>query len=142
MKAYLEDVSTVGWIASKLPQTTFHNTRDVLSLYFEDSVIEKHNLHNISPEIKEALLKWFYENQDPDTGLWGPKSKSGKLRKKDVSNTKSILETFVNYDGKDIYDSYKLRYKDKLADSMLEEFDELINNLPEDDELDEWHEWN
>lgn len=142
MKAYLDDVSTVGWIASKFPQTTFHNARDVLSLYFEDSVIEKHILYDISPEVKKALLEWFYENQDPETGLWGPKAKSGKLRKKDISNTRSILETFVNDGGKDIYDSFRLRYKDKLVSSMIEGFDELINNLPEDDELDEWHEWN
>jgi hypothetical protein len=95
MKAYLDDVSTVGWIASKFPQTTFHNARDVLSLFYEDNTVEKHSLYNVSPEIKQVLLQWFYDNQDPETGFWGPRSKSGKLMKKDVSNTISIMKAFV-----------------------------------------------
>jgi hypothetical protein len=139
LNAYLDDVSTVGWIAAKFPQTTFHNARDVLSLFHEDNTVEKYNLYNVSPEIKQALLQWFYNNQDPETGLWGPKSKSGKLMKKDVMNTVSIVKVFVDEEGKNIYESFPLRYKDELSKSILEELSEPI---PEDDELDEWHEWN
>ena len=139
LKVYLDDVSTVGWIASKFPQTTFHNARDVLSLYHEDNTVEKHNLYNVSPELKQALLQWFYENQDPETGLWGPKSKRGKLIKKDVSNTISILKVFVDEEGKNIYEAFPLRYKDQLSQTILEE---LSKPIPQDDELDEWHEWN
>jgi len=98
--AYLDDVSTIGWIASKLPQTSFHNARDILSLakdnisYNEDDadlVIEKYNLYHFYPEWKRTMLEWFYKNQDPETGLWGPKSKNGKLLKKDLNNTASII---------------------------------------------------
>lgn len=139
MKAYLDDVSTVGWIASKLPQTTFHNARDVLSLFYEDRVVDKYNLYQTSPGVREALVQWFYDNQDPETGLWGPKSKSGKLRRKDVMNTVSIMEKFVDEEGKNIDPAYPLRYKDQLSRSILEK---LATPVPDDDEFDEWHEWN
>lgn len=139
LKAYLDDVSTIGWIASKFPQTTFHNARDVLSLFQEVNTVEKYKLYDVSPEVNRALLQWFYDNQDSETGLWGPKSKSGKLMKKDVMNSASIMKVFVNEDGKNIYESFPLRYKDKLADAVL---DELFEPTPDDADLDEWHEWN
>lgn len=139
LRAYLDDVSTVGWLASKFPQTTFHNARDVLSLYHEDATVEKHHLYNVTPEIKEALLKWFYEKEDPGTGLWGPRSKSGKLMKKDVMNSVSIMKVFIDEEGKNIHEEYPLKYKDKLAGSILEG---LSEPTPDYDELQDWHEWN
>lgn len=139
MKAYLDDVSTVGWVAAKLPQTSFHFARDILSLFYEDNTVIKRSLYQVSPETKKAILQWFYENQDPMTGLWGPKSKNGKLLKKDTSNTVSIMKVFVDEEGNNIYASFPLRYKDELSTSILEE---LSQPIPEDDELDEWHEWN
>lgn len=138
MKAYLDNVSTVGWIGAKFPQTSFHFARDILSLFYEDNTVAKYNLYNISPETKEALLQWFYENQDLETGLWGPKSKSGKLLKKDTSNTVSIMKVFVDDEGNNVYKSFPLRYKDELTRSILEE---LAKPVPPDDQLDEWHEW-
>lgn len=139
IKAYLDDVSTVGWIASKFPQTSFHNARDVLSLYYEDATVEKYHLYNVSPQAKEALLQWFYDNQDSETGLWGPKSKSGRLMKKDLSNTISIMKAFVDENGKNIHESFPLRYKNELSKTILEE---LNKPLPKDNEFDKWHEWN
>lgn len=139
LMAYFNDVSTVGWIASKFPQTTFHNARDVLSLIFENSVIEKHNLYHITPELKEAILQWFYDWQDPETGLWGPKSVKGKLMKRDLNNTASIMKSFVDRDGNNIYKEYPLRYKDELCNSFL---DEAFKSVPGDDNPEEWHEWN
>jgi hypothetical protein len=32
LSAFLDDVSTVGWLAARLPQTTFHFMRGGLSL--------------------------------------------------------------------------------------------------------------
>lgn len=140
LNAYLNDVSTVGWIALKFPQTSFHNARDLLSLFHEESVIEKHNLYNASPEWKKSLLQWFYDNQDPETGLWGPKSKSGKLLKRDAMNSASIIRAFVDENGNNLHEEFPLRYQNELANSILEE--SFFEQLPEDDELDEWHEWN
>jgi hypothetical protein len=137
--AYLNDVSTVGWIASKFPQTSFHFARDILGMQYEGDIIEKHNLYQFSPEWKQALIRWFYDNQDPETGLWGPKSKSGKLVKKDLSNTSSIIKAFVDENGKSVHAALPLRYQNELAQTIL---DDLFKPVPSDDELDEWHEWN
>ena len=138
LNAYLDDVSTVGWIALKFPQTSFHNARDLFSLFHEDNTVEKHKLYDVTPEWKKELLKWFYDNQDPATGLWGPKSKSGKLVKKDTMNSASIMKAFVDEEGNNIHEDFPLRYKDELAKSFLEG---SFYTLPEDNELDEWHEW-
>lgn len=139
LKKYLDDLSTVGWIGSKLPQTPFHFTRCLLSLFHEDDVVEKYHLYEVSPEWKRALLQWFYDNQDPQTGLWGPKGKNGKLRKKDTMNTSSILKAFVDEEGRTIHADMPLRYRDQLARSCLEK---ALGPIPKDDEFDEWHEWN
>jgi len=139
MKAYLDEVATVGWIAAKFPQTSFHFARDMLSLFYEENTVGKYHLYNLTPETSKTVLQWFYENQDPKTGLWGPKSKNGKLQKIDTSNTVSILKVFVKEDGRDIYAEFPLRYQDELSASILQE---LAKPVPQDDDLDEWHEWN
>lgn len=148
LTATLNDWSTVGRIASKFPQTSFHSARDILSLardninYNEDEVdllIQKYNLYSFSPEWRIAMLKWFYDNQDPETGLWGPKSKDGKLLKKDINNASSILQAFVDENGNNIHKSFPIRYQNQLFASVLAE---LSKPLPGNDKLDEWHDWN
>ena len=138
LRAYLDDVATVGWIGLKFPQTSFHFTRCLLSLFHEDSVVVMHGLYKVSPEWDRALLRWFYDTQDPETGVWGPRSKDGKLVKKDTQNTSSILKAFVDGDGKDLYKDFPLRYKNELLRTIIEE----IDPVPKDDALPEWHEWN
>lgn len=143
----LEDWSTVGWLALKFQQTSFHNVRDISSLardrniYGEDagSIIQKHNLYNFSQEWKDSMLQWFYDYQDPETGTWGPKSKGGKLLKKDLSNTAPILKNFVDENGTNIHAKFPLRYQNELTNTILGE--SYFEHLPKDDELDEWHEW-
>ena len=138
MKRYLDDVSTVGWIGTKFPQNTFHFARCMLSLFFEDPIVEKYNLYPVTPELKTAMIKWFYDRQDPETGLWGPRYSDGTLAKKDTSNSAVIIKAFVDNNGKDLHAEFPLRYRDQLAKSMLDE----INPVPSDNDLDEWHEWN
>lgn len=143
----LEDWSTVGWLALRFPQTSFHNVRDISSLardrdsYGEESVsmIEKYNLYDFSPEWKDSMLQWIYDYQDPETGTWGPKSKDGKLLKKDLSNTAPILKNFVDENGNNIHAKFPLRYQNELTNTILGE--SYFEHLPKDDELDEWHEW-
>lgn len=139
LKEYLDDVSTVGWIGSRFPQTSFHFARDLLSLIHEDDVIAKYKLYPFSYEWQKCLIKWFYDSQDPKTGLWGPKSKNGKLRKLDTMNTASILRTFVDRDGNDIFMEFPLRYRNELAQTI---FSIDLIALPDDDDTDDWHEWN
>lgn len=143
----LEDWSTVGWLARRFPQTSFHNVRDISSLardrnnYGEENVsmVEKYDLYDFSPEWKDTMLQWLYDYQDPGTGTWGPKSKDGKLLKIDLSNTGPILKNFVDENGNNIHTKFPLRYQNELANTILGE--SYFAHLPENDELDEWHEW-
>ncbi len=139
LTAFLDDVSQVGWIANKFPQTTYVFARSLLSYCNGEGVIGKNHLYDFSPEFKKTLLQWFYQNQDSETGFWGPKSKNGKhLLRNDLNNTASIIKTFVDANGNDIYQEFPLRYKDKMFQTALEVMSEP---MPADDELDEWHEW-
>jgi hypothetical protein len=139
LKAFLDDVANVGWIASKLPQTSFHFARDLLNYCEEDNVFEKFNLYRFSPEWKMTLLEWFHDNQDPETGFWGPRSRSsGRLVKLDLNNTASIVKAFVHRNGEVIHASLPLRYKSEMFATTLHVMSEPV---PADDELDEWHEW-
>ncbi len=139
LKIYLDDIANVGWLASQFPQTSFHFTRCLLSLFYEDTVVEKYQLYKVSPQWKKALLQWFYENQDPQTGLWGPRSKNGKLRKMDSMNSASILKAFIDSEGRNLHKEFPLRYREQLAQSCLKK---SFDPIPKDEKLDEWHEWN
>ena len=139
LKAFLDDVSNVGWIAAKFPQTTFVFARSLLSYCNGEGVMEINGLYRFSPEWKQALLQWFYDNQDSVTGFWGPKArKNGRLLKTDLTNTASIIKAFVDRDGKDIYASFPLRHKNEMFATALQVMSEPV---PDDADLDEWHEW-
>jgi hypothetical protein len=138
--AFLEDVSYVGWIGSMFPQTSYVFGRSLLNYWNGEGAIGKHNLYSFSPEYKVALLRWFYNNQDSITGFWGPKSrKDGKLWKLDLTNTASIIKTFVDENGNNIHEAFPLKYSNKLFATTLKV---LSVPVPADDELDELHEWN
>jgi len=139
LTAYLDDVSTVGWITSKFPQTSFAFARELLEGHcVERGILERNNLYAFSAEWKHAMLQWFHAYQDPETGLWGPKSRGGKLLKLDLNNTASIVKAFVDRNGNDIYPSLPLRYKPQLFASALKVMSEP---LPAEGDLHEWHEW-
>ena len=141
LKAFLNDISYVGWIASKFPQTTFHFARNILDCANQDNILERNNLYRFSPEWKYAMLTWMYNFQDSTTGMWGPKSKStGRLLKNDLNNTASVLKAYRDYDGNDLYDDFPLRYTDKLFSNSLKILSEPYP--ANEDELDEIHEWN
>ncbi len=135
---YLNDISTISWPAYKLTQTTFHHARDILSLANENDVITRNKLFTPTSELKQILLQWFYDAQDPETGLWGPKSKKGKLLKMDLSNTSSILKAFINAKGEYIHPQFPVHYQDKIFASV---FKVVSEGTPQSDDLDLWHEW-
>lgn len=137
--AFLDDVSRVGWIASRFPQTSFHFARDLLHYATEDNVLERNQLYAFSAEWKHAILQWFYNNQDPATGLWGPKSRySGKLVKLDPHNSASIVKAFVDRQGNDIHPCFPLRYRSQMFATTLSV---MSRRPPAVEELDAWHEW-
>lgn len=140
LQSYLNDISYMNWIGAKFPQTTFHFARDMLSNARPDNVIERNYLYSFSPQWKYTMLKWMYDFQDTETGLWGSKDKkTNKLLKHDISNTYSIVKKYKNTNGNDIYEDFPLRYQDKLFKFSLEQ---LKEPLPDEDELSSIHEWN
>lgn len=141
LKAFLNDISYVGWIVSKFPQTTFHFARNILDCTKPDNTLERNNLYSFSPEWKHAMLKWMYDFQDSASGMWGPKNKNtGELLKYDLNNTASILKAYRDNEGNDLYDDFPLRYTDKLFSNSLKILSEPYPD--NEDELDEIHEWN
>jgi hypothetical protein len=140
LKVFMEDVSYVGWLASKFPQTSFLFARNIFDEAIPGSTLERTNLYRFSPEWNHAMLRWMYDFQDTTTGLWGPKNRrTNKLTKYDLNNTASILKAFRDNDGNDLHKEYPLKYQDRLFKSALEQ---LSESFPDEDDLDEIHEWN
>jgi len=139
LTAYLDDLANIGWLAAKLPESSFHMVRDLAGYSRDDDIVNKYHLYTFSPEWKQALLKWLYDNQDPQTGFWGPRSRfSGKLLKLDLHNTGSIVKAFVDNNGNDRHVLFPLRYKDKMfANTLLV----MAEPPPDISDLDEWHGW-
>jgi len=141
LTAFLNDISYVGWIASKFPQTTFHFARNILDCSKPGNTLERNNLYTFSPEWKHTMLKWMYDFQDSTSGMWGPKNKdTGKLLKYDLNNTASILKAYRDNDGNNLYADFPLRYTDKLFSTSLKILSEPYP--ADEEELDEIHEWN
>jgi len=138
--SFLDDVSYIGWIGSKFPQTSYTFARSLLNSWNAEGVIVKNNLYSFTPEFKAALLTWFYNNQDSTTGFWGPKSRNnGQLLNLDLTNTASIIKTYVDRNGNDIYEDFPLKHGHKFIESTLKV---LSRPVPADGEMVELHEWN
>lgn len=134
LKAYLDDLSSVGWIASRLPKTP--NILAFEIAYYND--IESNGLYTFSHEWKKALLEWFYENQDRQTGYWGPRSRSSGylLNSGDLAPSCHIARLFVDDRGNDRHPGFPLRYKDEMFATTLRK---LSEPMPED--LADQHDW-
>ncbi len=100
LNAFLNDISYVGWIASKFPQTSFHFARNILDCTEQGNTLERNNLYSFFSEWKHAMLKLMYDFQDSTSGMWGPKVKEQViLLKYDLNNTASILKAFRDRQG-------------------------------------------
>jgi len=112
---------------------------DLVAYSRSDNVLERNGLYAFSPEWKRALLGWFHENQDPETGFWGPRSRwTGKLLKVDMNNTASIIQAFVDRSGNARHPEYPSRYADRMIGTTLTL---LSRPMPADDAEDELHAW-
>ena len=137
---FLDDVSYLGPLGARFPETTFVFARSLLSSFNDEGVIARNNLYSFPDNYKTALLEWFYANQDSATGYWGPRSrKNGKLLKIDLNNTASIIKAFIDKDGNNIDEAFPLKHKDKIFETTLAL---LKSPPPADDELQELHAWN
>ncbi len=138
--AHLNDISYIGRRASHYPQTSFHFARNILDATEPGSILETYHLYSFSPEWKHTMLKWMYDFQDAESGMWGPKNKrTHKICKYDLNNTKSIVKIFRDKHGNNRYEEFPLQYGDKLFKSSLEQ---LSESYPDEDDLAEIHEWN
>lgn len=136
LKALLNDLSSVGWLGSKLPKTNYM----MASCYHSFKELERINLYNFTPEWKQALLEWFYNNQDSKTGYWGPRlnSTGELLHEGDLSPTYKLVTLFVDEQGKNLHPAFPLRYKDEM---LLTTLHKLSEPVPEDANMAEIHEW-
>ncbi|MEN6326474.1 MAG: hypothetical protein ABFD18_09780 [Syntrophomonas sp.] len=136
LKAVLDDLSTVGWIASKLPKTNYM----MASCYRSYDLLERNQLYAFSPEWKHELLRWFYTNQDSRTGYWGPRLRySGELLNEgELSPTYKIVSMFKDKQGNDIYPQFPLSYQGRILKTTLQK---INDPMPDDFNTEEVHEW-
>lgn len=139
LKVFLDDVVYVSWISMKFPQTSYVFAKSILSYVNGEGVMEKNGLYKFSDEWKQSLLEWFYNNQDQETGFWGPRSKGDhKLLKKDLTNTASVIKTLVDKNGDNIYEDFPLRYGSQMFKTTLEI---MAEPTPDISDPEQWHEW-
>lgn len=139
LERYMDELGNIGWLASKQPESSFHLNRDLLQYGEGRSAIERNGLHAFSPAWRRTVLRWFHENQDPETGYWGPRRRgSGKLVKFDLHNTGSIARSFIDTAGNDIHPEFPLRHRDRMFATTLKVMSEP---RPDASDEHEWHGW-
>jgi hypothetical protein len=136
LKELLDDLSSVGWLGSKLPKTNYM----MASCYHNYDELERNKLYTFSPEWKQALLQWFYDNQDSKTGYWGPRLRNtGELLNEgDLSPTYKIVQLYEDEQGNNLHSDFPLRYKDEMMATTLRK---LSEPMPDAADLAEVHEW-
>ncbi len=135
LKAFLDDLSNVGWIGAKF-RTPYIEVAELAESIPGD--IERLGLYTFSPEWKQAMMQWFYDNQDSKTGYWGPKLRRSRalLDSGDLEATEKITKLFVDYQGNNLHSEFPLRYKDEMFKSTLHK---LAEPMPGD--LASVHKW-
>ncbi len=130
----MDDAGSVGWIGArfKAPYVSLIELRDLME---QD---ERLHVYGFRDDVKLAFHQWFYDHQDPDTGLWGPLDRaSGKvLGGGDVGDSGKVIKMFVDNEGNDLLPQFPLRYVDRIFASSLEQLAEPIPTR-----LDELHRW-
>lgn len=134
LRRMMDDAGSVGWIGArfKAPYVSLIELRDLME---QD---ERLHIYGFRDDVKLAFHQWFYDHQDPDTGLWGPLDRaSGKvLGGGDVGDSGKVIKMFVDNDGNDILPQFPLRYVDRIFASSLKQLAEPIPTR-----LDELHRW-
>ncbi|MAM08856.1 MAG: hypothetical protein CML23_00020 [Rhizobiaceae bacterium] len=117
LRAMLDDVSRVGWIGRKI-KPTFVSAIELQDLIEQD---ERLGIYGFSDEWKHAFYRWFYDNQNPDTGLWGPRDRSTgeMIDGGDIGDSGKIIKMFVDADGNNIHPDMPLRYTDRIFASAI-----------------------
>lgn len=134
LERMMDDAGSVGWIGArfKAPYVSLIELHDLME---QD---ERLHVYGFRDDVKLAFHRWFYDHQDPETGLWGPLDRaSGKvLDGGDVGDSGKVIKMFVDNDGNDILPQFPLRYVDRIFASSL---DQLAEPIPT--RLDDLHRW-
>ncbi|MGV0875571.1 hypothetical protein V6767_00335 [Martelella sp. FLE1502] len=117
LTAMLDDVSRVGWIGRKI-KPAFVSAIELQDLIEQD---ERLGIYGFSDEWKHAFYQWFYDNQNPKTGLWGPRDRSTgeMIGGGDIGDSGKIIKMFVDSDGNNIHPDMPLRYTDRIFASAI-----------------------
>ncbi|WP_370322793.1 hypothetical protein [Oricola sp.] len=134
MTATLDDAGLVGFVGTKL-KPLFVSSIELNDLLEQ---CERLAIYPFPAEARMAFLHWFYNNQDPETGLWGPRDRaSGKIIDGgDIGDSGKVIKIFVDSDGNNVHPEFPLRYADRIFASSIER---LSTPLPS--RLDQMHRW-
>ncbi|MCF8501057.1 MAG: hypothetical protein K9H11_11380 [Rhodospirillum sp.] len=133
--AMLDDVSRVGWIGARF-KPPFVSAIELNDLIGQD---EHLGIHGFTDAWKHAFYQWFYDNQNPDTGLWGARDRASgaMLGGGDVGDSGKIIKMFVDNEGNDLRpDEFPLRHVDRIFATSM---DQLADPMPA--RPDEQHRW-
>lgn len=133
--AMLDDVSHVGLIGARF-KPPFVSAIELNDLIEQD---EHLGIYGFSDEWKHAFYQWFYDNQNPDTGLWGARDRaSGEmLGGGDVGDSGKIIKMFIDNEGNDIRpNEFPLRYVDRIFTTSMDQLADPMPTRP--DELHRW----
>lgn len=134
LEAMLDDVSRVGWVG-RLIKPAFVSAIELQDLIEQD---ERLGFYGFSEDWKHAFYQWFYDNQDPETGLWGPRDRytGAMLGGGDIGDSGKIIKMFVDTNGNNIHADMPLRYTDRIFASAISRLSTPIPEAP--DRLHRW----
>ena len=133
--AMLDDVSHVGWIGAHF-KPPFVSAIELNDLIGQD---EHLGIYGFTDAWKHAFYQWFYDNQNPDTGLWGARDRAtgAMLGGGDVGDSGKIIKMFVDIEGNDIRpDEFPLRHIDRIFATSIAQLADPLPTRP-----DEQHRW-
>ena len=134
MTTTLDDAGLVGFVGTKL-KPLFVSSIELNDLLEQ---CERLSIYPFPAEARTAFLQWFYDNQDPESGLWGPRDRaSGEIIDGgDIGDSGKIIKIFVDSEGNNVHPEFPLRYADRIFASSIER---LSTPLPS--RLDQMHRW-
>lgn len=134
IRAFLDDLSTVGRIGAKFRSPYVLPAELAANIDY----LEATGLYTFSPEWKKTLRQWYYDNQDSQTGYWGPRlrGRGELLNSGDLVSTEKVVKLFVDNQGNNIHAEFPLRYTDQMFSTTLQK---LAEPMPQD--LDALHDW-
>ncbi|MCI5073478.1 hypothetical protein [Oricola sp.] len=134
MTATLDDAGRVGFVGTKL-KPLFVSAIELNDLLEQ---CEQLAIYPFPADARTAFLRWFYDNQDAETGLWGPRDRStgAMIDGGDIGDSGKVIKLFVDGNGDDLRPEFPLRYADRIFASAIERL-----SAPLPSRLDEMHRW-